>query len=46
MTKKIKHSEQRKRIHLALLQEAIRGLKNAAARETLSLKKLKARYGR
>jgi hypothetical protein len=37
---------QYERARLTLLNEAIRGIKNISTGKTLSLKKLKARYGR
>lgn len=40
------HRLEREHIHLTLLQEAIRGVENVTSGKTLSLKKLKARYGR
>lgn len=40
------HRLEREHIHLTLLEEAIRGVKDVAAGKVLSLKKLKARYGR
>ena len=40
------HRLEREHIHLTLIEEAIRGLGDVSAGKTLSLKKLKARYGR
>ena len=40
------HRLEREHIHLILLEEAIRGLEDAEAGRTVSLKKLKSRYGR
>jgi len=40
------HRLEREHIHLTLLEEAIRGAEEAEAGKTVSLKKLKARYGR
>lgn len=40
------HRLEREHIHLALLDEAIRGMEDVAAGRTLSLKSLKARHGR
>lgn len=40
------HRLERERIHLTLLQEATRGLENLKAGRTLSLRQLRARYGR
>ncbi|HHT9135420.1 MAG TPA: type II toxin-antitoxin system Phd/YefM family antitoxin [Candidatus Avalokitesvara rifleensis] len=39
------HRLEREHIHLTLLEEAIRGLEDTSAGKTVSLKKLKARYG-
>ena len=40
------HRLEREHIHLTLLNEAVRALKELEARHTVPLKKLKARYGR
>ena len=40
------HRLEREHIHLTLLEEAIRGLEDVEAGRTISLKKLKSRYGR
>ena len=40
------HRLEREHVHLALLEEAIHGMQDVAAGKTLSLKKLKVRYGR
>ena len=40
------HRLEREHVHLTLLEEAIRGMEDVSAGKTLSLKKLKARYGR
>jgi prevent-host-death family protein len=40
------HRLERERIHLTLLQEAERGLEDAAGRRTLTARQLRARYGR
>ncbi len=40
------HSLEREHVHLTLLEEAIRGVEEAETGKTVSLKKLKARYGR
>lgn len=40
------HRLEREHIHLTLLEEAIRGMEDAAAGKTLTLKELKARHGR
>jgi prevent-host-death family protein len=40
------HRLERERIHLTLLQEAARGLEDAAAGRTLTARQLRARYGR
>ncbi len=40
------HRLEREHIHLTLLEETVRGMADAAAGKTVSLKKLKARYGR
>jgi PHD/YefM family antitoxin component YafN of YafNO toxin-antitoxin module len=40
------HQLERERIHLTLLQEAERGLEDAAAGRTLTARQLRARYGR
>jgi prevent-host-death family protein len=40
------HRLERERIHLTLLQEAERGLEDAAAGRTLTARQLRARYGR
>jgi prevent-host-death family protein len=40
------HRLEREHIHLGLLEEAIRGLDVLTAGKTLSLRKLKSRYGR
>lgn len=40
------HRLERERIHLTLLQEAIRGVEDLRAGRTLTLRKLRARYGR
>ncbi|MBI5755887.1 MAG: prevent-host-death protein, partial [Nitrospirae bacterium] len=40
------HRLEREHVHLTLLEEAVRGMENVAAGKTLSLKELKARYGR
>jgi prevent-host-death family protein len=40
------HRLERERIHLTLLQEATRGLENLKTGRTLSLRQLRARYGR
>lgn len=40
------HRLEREHIHLTLLGEAVQGMAEAAAGKTVSLKKLKARYGR
>jgi PHD/YefM family antitoxin component YafN of YafNO toxin-antitoxin module len=40
------HRLEREHIHLTLLEEAVRGMADAAAGKTVSLKKIKARYGR
>lgn len=40
------HRLEREHIHLTFLEEAILGMEDVAAGKTLSLKKLKARYGR
>ncbi len=40
------HRLEREHIHITLIEEALRGVEDASAGKTLSLKKLKARYGR
>lgn len=40
------HRLEREHVHLTLLEEAIRGVEEAETGKTVSLKKLKARYGR
>jgi prevent-host-death family protein len=40
------HQLERERIHLTLLDEALRGLEDLEVGRTLSLRKLRARYGR
>ncbi|MBI4481394.1 MAG: type II toxin-antitoxin system Phd/YefM family antitoxin [Acidobacteria bacterium] len=40
------HRLEREHIHLALLEEAVRGLENLKVGKTMSARKLKARYGR
>ncbi len=40
------HRLEREHIHLTLIEEAIRGLEDIFAGKTISLKKIKARYGR
>lgn len=40
------HRLEREHIHLTLLEEAIRGIEEADEEKTVSLKKLKSRYGR
>ena len=40
------HRLEREHVHLTLLEEAIHGMQDVASGKTLSLKKLKARYGR
>jgi prevent-host-death family protein len=40
------HRLEREHIHLTILEEAVRGMADAAAGKTVSLKTLKARYGR
>ena len=40
------HRLEREHIHLTLLEEAVRGMEDVASGKILSLKKLKARYGR
>ena len=40
------HRLEREHVHLRLLEEAIHGIQDIAAGKTLSLKKLKNRYGR
>ncbi len=40
------HRLERERIHLTLLREATRGLENLKTGRTLSLRQLRARYGR
>jgi len=40
------HRLEREHIHLTLLQEAIQGVEDVRAGKTLSLRKLRARYGR
>ncbi len=40
------HRLERERIHLTLLQEVEKGLKDAAAARTLTARQLRARYGR
>lgn len=40
------HRLEREYIHLTLLEEAIRGMEDVDSRKTLSIKKLKTRYGR
>ena len=40
------HQLERERIHLTLLDEALHGLEDAETGRTLSLRKLRARYGR
>jgi prevent-host-death family protein len=40
------HRLERERIHLTLLQEATRGLEHLKGGRTLSLRQLRARYGR
>jgi len=40
------HRLEREHIHLTLLEEAIRGVEEAEAGKTISLKKMKSRYGR
>jgi prevent-host-death family protein len=40
------HRLEREHIHLTLIEEAIRGAEDVSACKTISLKKIKARYGR
>ena len=40
------HQLEREHIHLTLLDEAVRGIKDLKARKTLSLSELKSRHGR
>lgn len=40
------HRLEREHIHLILLDEAVRGVEDVNARRTMTLAKLKARYGR
>ena len=40
------HRLERERIHLTLLEEVEKGLKDAAAHRTLTVRQLRARYGR
>ncbi len=40
------HRLEREHVHLTLLEEAIRGIEDASSGKTLSLKRLKTRYGR
>ncbi len=40
------HQLEREHIHLTLLDEAVRGIKNLKAGKTLSLPELKSRHGR
>jgi len=40
------HRLERERIHLTLLQEAMQGLENVKAGRTLTVRQLRARYGR
>jgi prevent-host-death family protein len=40
------HRLEREHIHLTLLEEAIRGVEEADSGKTVSLKKIKSRYGR
>jgi prevent-host-death family protein len=40
------HRIEREHIHLGLLEEALRGLDDVHAGRTVSLRKMKARYGR
>ncbi|HTX54842.1 MAG TPA: type II toxin-antitoxin system Phd/YefM family antitoxin [Candidatus Baltobacteraceae bacterium] len=40
------HRLERERIHLTLLDEAVRGLEDVKAERTVSLRKLRSRHGR